>query len=52
MTVDVDIDPVNPSDPTTRITSVRPVIVPLGSDGLKVPLEPPDQSFTIAPPTL
>ncbi len=42
---------VNPADPSTRISEVRPFILTLGSEGVKVPLEPPDRGFTIPPLT-
>ena len=42
---------VNPADPSTRISEVRPIVLTLGSEGVKVPLEPPDRGFTIPPLT-
>jgi hypothetical protein len=51
LTIERQLPVVNPTDPRTRISEVKPVVFTLGSEGVKVPLEPPDQGFTIPPLT-
>ena len=51
LSIDRQLPIIDPNDPSTRISRVIIAIGKLGSEGLKVPLAPPDQGFSAPPLT-